>query len=266
MSGIIFVVLAIGWAVYLLPKALKRNDDLDQSRPVEEFSSAMRILGRGVVQKVAAPKPVDEVEVVRQAPARTITREAARNAAKRRRRVLALLLTTLVVVSVTGYLGYTPWATAAIPAGLIVAFLVIARLTVRKQQAPVELVETQSRVVAQVVEPDVEAELEADLDTEDTQGLSREALAEAVAEVAEPVLDEGGLWDPLPVTLPTYVNKARARRTVRTIELTGAATGITSSGHDAADSALAAEAREAEAQASIDGLEVEGEARKAAGA
>ena len=30
------------------------------------------------------------------------------------------------------------------------------------------------------------------------------------------------------MTLPTYVNKARARRTVRTIELTG----INSSGHD----------------------------------
>ena len=39
------------------------------------------------------------------------------------------------------------------------------------------------------------------------------------------------------MTLPTYVNKARARRTVRTIELTG----ISSSGHDDADTALARE-------------------------
>ena len=74
--------------------------------------------------------------------------------------------------------------------------------------------------------------------------------------IGEPVLDEGGLWDPLPVTLPTYVNKARARRTVRTIELTASATGITSSGHDAADSALAREADlQAEVEAEVDVIE-----------
>ena len=53
MSGIIIVVLAVGWAVYLLPKALKRNDELDRSRPVEEFSGAVRVLGRGVAAKVS---------------------------------------------------------------------------------------------------------------------------------------------------------------------------------------------------------------------
>lgn len=264
MSGIIFVVLAVGWAVYLLPKALKRNDDLDQSRPVEEFSSAVRILGRGVAQKVAGPKvsPADEpavpVETVR-----TVTREAARSAAKRRRRVLALLLSTLVAVATTSYLGYTPWFSTAVPGGLIVAFLVIARLTVRKQTVRVAAPITRDSAPSETLPAPV---LEADLDQEDTQGLSREALAAAVAEVAEPVLEDGGLWDPLPVTLPTYVTKARARRTVRTIEITGAATGITSSGHDAADSALAAEAREAEQQAAIEGLDVEVDTPKAAGA
>lgn len=262
MSGVIFVLLAIGWAVYLLPKALKRNDELDRSRPVEEFSSAVRILGRGVAQKVAAPKVEVEVEPVTvAAPVATITREAARRAAQRRRRVLALLLTTLVAVTVTSYLGYTPYAVTAAPALLIVAFLAVARRTVRKQQA------RPARPVARPVE-NVETELdtEAELDTEDTQGLSRQELAEAVAQIAEPVLDEGALWDPLPVTLPTYVNKARARRTVRTIEITAASVGVTSSGHDAADSALAAEAREVEQQAALDGLDVETEARKAAGA
>lgn len=267
MSGVIFVLLAIGWAVYLLPKALKRNDDLDQSRPVEEFSSAVRILGRGVAHKVAAPKTAADpapAEAPRAAPVFTVTREAARRAAKRRRRVLALLFTALVAVAVTSYLAYTPWYTTAIPGGLIVVFLLIARLAVRKQQSrgsvPVARRTAEVEVAAEV-EP-----VETPLDQEDTEGLSREALDAALAEAAEPVLDEGGLWDPLPVTLPTYVNKARARRTVRTIEITGAATGITSSGHDAADSALAAEAREAEQQASIDELEVEGEDRKVAGA
>ena len=43
------------------------------------------------------------------------------------------------------------------------------------------------------------------------------------------------LWDPLPMTLPTYVDKPRATRSVRTIDLQGA--GVASSGHDAAASA-----------------------------
>jgi hypothetical protein len=154
----------------------------------------------------------------------------------------------------------------------VVAFLVVARLTVRAQQvrraAPVQSsrdTANKTGAPAEAVEPKVPsravapAEVEPDLGREDTQGLSREQLAEAVA---APVLDDGGLWDPLPVTLPTYVNKARARRTVRTIEITG----ITSSGHDVADSELARTAEEAEAAQVETEAEVEAEDRKAAGA
>jgi hypothetical protein len=40
---------------------------------------------------------------------------------------------------------------------------------------------------------------------------------------------QGSLWDPVPVTLPTYVHKPRAPRTIRTIDL--GASGVQSSGH-----------------------------------
>ena len=63
------------------------------------------------------------------------------------------------------------------------------------------------------------------------------------------------------MTLPTYVNKARARRTVRTIELTG----ISSSGHDETDSTLAREAQEF-ARESARADEESAARRKAAGA
>jgi hypothetical protein len=53
------------------------------------------------------------------------------------------------------------------------------------------------------------------------------------------------LWDPVPVTLPTYVSKPpAARRTVRTIDLDD--TGVWTSGRTEADSQLAREADEAE--------------------
>ena len=90
-----------------------------------------------------------------------------------------------------------------------------------------------------------------DLLVEDLDAEQREQAEAALA-------DDGSLWDPLPMTLPTYVNKARARRTVRTIELTG----INSSGHDESDSALARESAES-AQSTEDDA---AEQRRVAGA
>lgn len=305
LSGIIFVALAVGWAVILIPMALKRHDDEAMSRPVETFSDSVRVVGgtrrpapaatagstagstttaaaatttaaaattSAVAATTPAASPAPAPDATTPTPtvetpqrAHTVTRAAARRAARRRRRVLAVLLLALVGVTVTSYLSYTPWWSTAIPAILIVAFLVVARLTVRAQQvrraAPVQ---HEARTSASTVEPSTSqtaapVEVEPDLGREDTQGLSRDELAEAVA---VPMLDDGGLWDPLPVTLPTYVNKARARRTVRTIEITG----MTSSGHDAADTELARtadEAAKAEAEASSD---TEADERRAAGA
>ena len=80
--------------------------------------------------------------------------------------------------------------------------------------------------------------------------------------MVEPVeTDDGSLWDPLPLTLPTYVSKPAARRTVRTIDLTQ--TGVTSSGHRAEDTELA---RKAEADAKAQADSEAAEQRKVAGA
>jgi len=267
------VALAVGWACILIPMAVKRSDDAAMNRPVDTYSDSARVVGASTPKRTAeasvvAAAPQEEAPVAIPAARRhTVTREAARRAARRRRRVLVVLLLALAILGLTSYLAYTPRWSTVIPAGLVVAFLVVARLTVRAQQvrraAPVQPVE--HAAPAEAVEPApsrvaAPAEVEADLGREDTTGLSREQLAEAVA---APVLDEGGLWDPLPVTLPTYVNKARARRTVRTIEITG----MTSSGHDAADTELArsAETAKADADVEVDAQIAEAQ-RKAAGA
>jgi hypothetical protein len=62
--------------------------------------------------------------------------------------------------------------------------------------------------------------------------------------VAQDVAAAEGLWDPVPVTLPTYVSKPPARRSVRTIDLD--ATGVWTSGRSESDSVLAREAEAAE--------------------
>jgi hypothetical protein len=238
LSGIIFAGLAVAWAVYLVPKALRHHDEMARSRSVDRFSHTMRVLGRSdssaaraaarpeARQVVKPPAPQAAKPMVRP----TVTREAARRAAARRRRVLGLLLLAVAAVAALAWRAIVPWWSVTIPGGLVVAFLVIARITVRRER--------RREPVVQVME---------ESDVEDTVGISRDELAAAVADPIDPtpLADEGSLWDPLPVTLPTYVHKARARRTVRTIELTQTA-GVTSSGHDEADSALVAAATQAE--------------------
>jgi hypothetical protein len=289
LSAVIFVVLALAWAVYLIPKALKHHDEMASDRLVHGHSDKVRILSRKArvaalaaeVAQAAAPEApkltydvasdpgypkarnVAVLEADRVAAPAT-SRAAARTSARRRRRVLGVLVVALVVVWALTWFAYLPIWAPGVPGVLVVAWLVIARLSVRKQQlrrrvAPVaSTVESTPAPAPASVEADAFAsnadEFLEQLADEDTSGIAREELEEALA-------NDGSLWDPLPMTLPTYVNKARARRTVRTIELTG----ISSSGHDQSDSTLAREAA-ASAQESAR-AEVESEARrKAAGA
>ena len=45
-SAIIFVALAVAWAVYLIPKALEHHEESVRTRSVEEFSGSLRVLAR----------------------------------------------------------------------------------------------------------------------------------------------------------------------------------------------------------------------------
>src|SRR3954453_22926656 len=55
LSGIIFVVLAVGWAGYLIPKALKHHDDQARTRPVETFSDSVRVVGASTPRTPSRP-------------------------------------------------------------------------------------------------------------------------------------------------------------------------------------------------------------------
>ena len=46
LSALIFVALAVAWAVYLIPKALKQHEASAASRSIEGFSDRMRVLAR----------------------------------------------------------------------------------------------------------------------------------------------------------------------------------------------------------------------------
>lgn len=270
LSGIIFVALAVAWAVYLIPQALKRHDEAARSRSVDRFSSTMRVLAPA---RPARDPQVSPSQARLRAQVRTPipSRAAARAAAARRRRVLFVLLGLTAATAVTiGVLrlatGSGPWWAIAVPGGLVVVWLVVCRLQVRRLE--------------RVRNPRYEAAPSPD--EEETVQLDAEALRAAVAvppqdvavapteqPAAEPAALEqaqqesesgSSLWDPLPVTLPTYVTKPRAQRTVRTIDLSQP--GVHSSGRSAEDSRLVAEADEATRSETAAAEQVE---RRAAG-
>ena len=247
LSALIFVVLAVGWAGYLIPKALRHHEEIGASRPVDTFSDTVRVLERtpATMKALLTPPAVESAAVTAPRAARTPSTPASR-----RRRVLGLLLFATLVTGVAAYLGYVAAWAPAIPGALVVAWLVMCRLMVRK--APVRRVARPAPVVEE--DPTVVAErpLGARLET---------SVSAEVAPLSPEVEDDGSLWDPLPLTLPTYVSKPAARRTVRTIDLTQ--TGVTSSGHKAEDSELA---RKAEADAKAQQDAATAAQRKVAGA
>ncbi len=227
LSGLIFVALAIAWAAYLIPKALRHHEDVVRGRSVDRFSESMRVLARRepvsarMARLVVTPSGESSHAALNPDEQYAVRRAVTRKATKRRRRVLALLLLVLAGVVAACVEQRLAWTYAAVPAGLLLTWLVACRLMVRKERAWRPAVD----------EPDLTGEVQPVPTGPDDA-------------VEPPPPRDPELWDPVPVTLPTYVSKPPARRTVRTIDLDS--TGVWTSGRSEADSVLAREAEAAE--------------------
>lgn len=262
LSALIFVALAVAWAVYLIPKALKHHDEVIRSRSVERFSKTMRVLarrepisrrdarlvvtpGRQASATTVETKPSSAPQTQRSYAAR---RAAAAKATRRRRNVLGLILLVNAVVIGLAAAHVLVWPSVAIPVGLLVAWLVACRVMVKGERAA-------ARPATSVVDPgSVPAPVASPLEIifELPETIESPVIEDVPAELPETARAEGA-WDMVPTTLPTYVSKAPAvRRTVQTIDLDS--TGVWSSGRNDDDSALAREAEESEraARASAD--------------
>jgi len=193
-------------------------------------------------RQTVRPEPTVEAPVE---PAHRPTREAARAAAQRRRRVLLMLLGATGLVAALAVSPLLPAWSVFIPVALIVAFLALCRWQVRREDESTWDVRRASEDAYESDEASPSADSasadsasDSSASDKDSDGSARrhavqrhaveadatpvgdEDLAESTS-VAVTVSTEDGrsLWDPLPVTLPTYVAKAKATRTVRTIDL-----------------------------------------------
>ncbi|MET1060620.1 MAG: hypothetical protein ABWX84_13560 [Nocardioides sp.] len=271
LSGMIFVALAIAWAVYLIPKALRHHDEVASSRSVDRFSDTMRVLARRepvngrdarLVVTPGRASSTAEVTVKPTAAAPTpaqlrARRETVARATRRRRNVLGVLLLANAVVATLASLQVFGWVWQAIPGGLVVVWLVLCRVMVKSEiraDAPVAVVDAEEPA------PDALDDLPADYSVErNAQGFDEVAASAETSTM--PAIVDGTLWDPLPVTLPTYVTKpAATRRSVRTIDL--GEPGAWTSGHTDESSAIV---READAAAKATRDSGEEPTRKAVG-
>ncbi|MFZ0529685.1 MAG: hypothetical protein WAL91_04005 [Propionicimonas sp.] len=210
MTGLIFAVIAAFWLMYLLPSFLHHRtadaaeDEVDAALP---NTSQVTIVRSGTSLAEADPGSARvSTPLTRRARLRELQAVDER-AAQRRRRVLAFLLLVELLVAGLAALRVGAWWAALIPAGLIVAFLVVARFSVRALRA--DLAERARQI--------------RDCGDEETEAISltvdEAAQHEHSVELSMPIGKVGSLWDPIPITRPTYVSKPLAPRTVRTIDL-----------------------------------------------
>jgi hypothetical protein len=267
-TGLIVAFVVTVWAAYFVPLALRRYDEAHDQSALEALSPLSRVIRRAPTAEELMAEAEPEQSAVEAKAARTPapvhTRSAARLAARRRRRVLIALVFANAIVGGLAGPGYAviPLWSMAIPATLLVAWLVACRVQVRHEYgaAVARSIETpadfkvktlkQSKRPAKTAsrrengrsaadgEDTVEVYLGSNV--EDVEPSRRHFMEETPLEadaleeqlvIAVPSAASHGemVWDPLPVTLPTYVTKPRAGRTVRTIDFN--APGVWTSGH-----------------------------------
>ncbi|MEV7600381.1 hypothetical protein AB0O91_23700 [Kitasatospora sp. NPDC089797] len=156
-SGLIYAVIVGAWAAYLVPMWLRRQDELNEARPTERFSTAIRLLaGRSGLERRAAralgdeprddeqssdgpperdgaasgdpaapePEPPAERPVERPAAARQGGGERrARLLARRRRMVTALFLAFALGAVVAAVAGLAFLWVPAVPALLLTLYI-----------------------------------------------------------------------------------------------------------------------------------------------
>ncbi|MDT0441814.1 divisome protein SepX/GlpR [Streptomyces johnsoniae] len=234
-SGLIFAMIVGAWAAYLVPMWLRRQDELNEARPTERFSTAIRLLTRG---KRAAAAPANEepaeaappdvsadvrafAEPVSQPKPAATPNPRAKVLARRRRTTMALLLTFTLsgIFALTAGSGYL-WL-PAIPAVLLTAYVVHVRRQERRryavaldrrraEEAARRLHERTQRSAAAVPEKPAAAVVE---QTDHAEWVDQQRRR------TRPPEDEQEGWDPAPVPVPTYVNAPVAPRTTRGVDL-----------------------------------------------
>lgn len=219
----IFGAIAIAWLAYLVPHFVRKRDDeavTETDDPAERFAQSMRVVQHGTAPLLDQ----DLSEIGTYEVSTPLTRRAAVTdlrrletvAALRRRRVLLGLMAVLSLVVGLAGAQLIPWWTTAIPGGLLVAFFAVSRFSVIAMRRSLDaryadIMRGGDEVTVFINRAKVKKGVKAAAEAAEKEASENESKA------------AGALWDPVPITVPTYVSKPLAPRTVRTIDLSGPA-------------------------------------------
>ena len=212
VTGVIFAMIAAFWLVYLIPYYLHHRGAEDDGEIDIPFTPSAVTIVRSGESLAQADEGAAQIStpLTRRAQLREL-RLIDEQAAQRRRRVLIFLLLMQLGVAALAYFGIGAWWGAAIPAGLLVLFLIVARFSVRSMRADLD------RRAEQIKRSFDEETVALAITEQDVTG------HEHSVELSVPLTGMGSLWDPVPITRPTYVSTPLAPRTVRTIDLSAPA-------------------------------------------
>ena len=214
LAGIVISVLVLAVLAFGLPWLSVHKDDLDaiDGDPAERFSGSMRILREHTAADYDDEPPVEVSTPLTRRAELTELRLRARSAAMRRRRMVTMLGSMTLLCLVLSVFNVVPGWAVAIPVVALGAFLVSARVGVKKMHRRLD------EKAAQVKAGYVDSE-----STSTMKAVEEETSHEFSVDLTAPE-KTGPLWDPIPVVTPTYVSKPLVPRTVRTIDLSAPVT------------------------------------------
>lgn len=254
-SGLIYAAIVACWASVLVPRWIRRNEEVERARE-EDAARGVRVLERRqshprhgsghftlpassvphlpdppVVRSKATPDTsgyvpdADDIDhdeghdaaADDEADLHEFYLASFSVAARRRRRVLTLLVVALGVVALAIAAGRLPTASIAVPAVLLSGFLVLARRAAVVQAGRLERL----RRVAAGRRAQARAQATAEEESALAGAISSSGRRIAVLDSPEPAEPpDPNAWDPVPVPLPTYLTKAKAETpAVRRIDL-----------------------------------------------
>ena len=213
LAGIVISALVLAVLAFGLPWLANHKDDVDvlDADPTERFSDSMRILRRDIADYVDDIPTDVSTPLTRNAELMEL-RLLARSAAMRRRRVVSALLLVNVITLVLCVFDVVPWWAAGFAGLGLIAFLVSARVGVTLMHKRFD--ERAARVRDGYAEADCTSVIKMP---------KKEPSKEISVDLSAPETT-GALWEPIPVTTPTYVSKPLVPRTVRTIDLSAPVT------------------------------------------
>jgi hypothetical protein len=123
VSIVVLLILAVVWAVFLIPQAVRFRTEQRPGDSIGAFHRQLSVLGRTTPSATAHPiRPVYAPAV-----ARPVRRPTARHSAIRRRR-RQILQGMLVAMGGTLLLGLTPWFRSLLAVHVLVDLLFVAYL------------------------------------------------------------------------------------------------------------------------------------------